>query len=124
MKTKMYCVFSKLAVEKMNGIRGKLAAMAGHAFLHAFLDSKEKNPDSTQISNYINDPDSMKIVCVVDTELQLQKIFGAYNTKSIGTHLVTDAGYTVFKEPTVVCLGIGPLYDYESKPLENLKLLK
>ena len=33
---KMYCIFSKEAVKAMNGNRGKLASMAGHAYLHAW----------------------------------------------------------------------------------------
>ena len=32
-KIKMYCIFSKEALKKMNGIRGKLASQAGHAYL-------------------------------------------------------------------------------------------
>ena len=28
-----------------------------------------------------------------------------------GTSLVTDAGYTVFQEPTTTCLGLGPIFE-------------
>lgn len=37
---KMYCIFARESIEKMGGNRGKLAAMAGHAFVGALLDAE------------------------------------------------------------------------------------
>jgi hypothetical protein len=38
---KMYCIYARESLEKMNGIRGKLASMAGHAYLHAWWNAAE-----------------------------------------------------------------------------------
>ncbi len=51
MKIKIYCIFAKESVVKMNGIRGKIATQSGHAYLHSYWDT-----DTYQIENefYIN----------------------------------------------------------------------
>ena len=35
----MYCIFAKESIDKMKGNRGKMAAQAGHAFLHSWWDA-------------------------------------------------------------------------------------
>ena len=50
MKHKMYCIFAKESIAKMNGIRGKMATQAGHAYLHAFWDATTPNPNHTTLA--------------------------------------------------------------------------
>lgn len=116
MKTKMYCIFANESVKKMNGIRGKLASMSGHAYLHAFWDAWDqyRDIDGTtpiklhQAIAYKNSERAYKITLVVDTVQELKELQEKY--KDIcGTSLVTDAGITVFNEPTTTCLGLGPI---------------
>ena len=38
---KMYCIFSRESLEAMKGVRGKMAAQAGHAYLHAFWNADD-----------------------------------------------------------------------------------
>ncbi len=103
---KMYCVFSKEAIKKMNGIRGKMTGQAGHAFLHAFWNASEHFPDDAQA--YKNSKHPVKVSVVVPSEEELHILLEKY--KDIcGTTLVKDAGFTVFKEPTITCIGIGPI---------------
>lgn len=116
----MYCIFSKEAIEKMKGNRGKMAAQAGHAYLHAFWDA-EKRLFHHEAESYMYSNKAYKIALIVENESDLYKLQATY--KSIcGTSLVKDAGLTVFDEPTVTCLGIGPIR--EDNIGEDLKSLK
>ncbi len=116
---KMYCIVSREALKAMNGNRGKMMAQAGHAFLHAFLDN---NKDWQHRNNiYLSDQRAYKITLAVDTTAELLELYEVYKGKC-GTALIEDAGFTVFNEPTVTCLGIGPIY--ENEQCEKLKSLR
>lgn len=118
---KMYCVVSREALAKMNGNRGKLASQAGHAYLHAWWDSATRF--TMDAFAYNTSGVAYKITLVVDTDDELRELEALY--KDIcGVSLVTDAGRTVFKEPTVTCLGIGPIDpDMREDKLKSLKPL-
>lgn len=49
-----------------------------------------------------------KIVVRAESEEQLMDIFRQAQEAKLPVHLITDAGRTEFKEPTVTCLAIGP----------------
>lgn len=118
-KLKMYCIVSREALKAMNGNRGKMMAQAGHAFLHAFLNG---NVDwRHKCLAYLNDQRAYKITLAVDTTAEVHELYEKYKRKC-GTALIEDAGFTVFEEPTVTCLGIGPIY--ESDQCEKLKSLR
>lgn len=125
---KMYCIFAMESIKKMNGNRGKLASMAGHAFLHSYWDAMKTNKlrynqKSEQGINYKNSERAFKITLVVDTVAELEALQAQYK-KLCGTSLVTDAGLTVFKEPITVCLGIGPISEQNiGDDLKTLKVL-
>jgi len=58
----------------------------------------------------------------VDTVDELKALEAAYKDVC-GTALIKDAGFTVFDEPTVTCLGIGPIReDLIQDDLKKLKL--
>ena len=107
-KIKQYCVFAKESIDKMKGSRGKLASMSGHAYLHSFFDSMDRFPELAQ--QYRDSERAYKITLVVDTVAELEVLRDYYHD-ICGVSLVKDAGFTVFEEPTVTCLGIGPLPD-------------
>lgn len=123
------------SIKKMNGSRGKLASMAGHAYLHSYWDSQNRFISYTNATDWSNSyaqgesvdyrksEKAFKITLVVDTVEELKVLHEKY--KNIcGTSLVTDAGITVFKEPTTVCLGIGPISsDKVNDDIRNLKVL-
>jgi peptidyl-tRNA hydrolase len=114
MKYKMYAIFALESVKKMNGVRGKLASMSGHAYLHAYWDAMKPGPVGDpmrfldQARAYRESDHAYKITLIVDTVDELKALQEAYKNVC-GTSLVTDAGFTVFDEPTTVCLGIGPI---------------
>lgn len=121
MMCKMYCVFSKPALIELKGVRGKLASQAGHAFLHTFWDAERRFPDTAL--EYKNTKHAYKITCVVDTDLELQKL--AFLKEYYGYSEVVDAAFTVLDAPRLTCVGIGPVGNdtqYASK-LNNLQLL-
>lgn len=114
----------------MNGIRGKMCAQAGHAYLHAFWDAERRFPSYygglggdciSDVDHYKNSDHAYKITLIVDTVDELKALQEAYKNVC-GTSLVTDAGFTVFNEPTTTCLGIGPIR--EDNIGEDLKALK
>ena len=107
-RIKMYCIFALESVKKMNGIRGKLGTQAGHAYLHSFWDAMDRHPALAQA--YRDTSHAYKITLCVETVDELRVLEAAYRDVC-GVSLVTDAGFTVFTEPTSTCLGIGPLPD-------------
>ena len=120
MKIKMYCIFAKEAIDKMNGIRGKMCTQAGHAYLHTFTDALQHFPE--QVKAYLDSGHAYKITLIVDTVDDLKKLQETYKDKC-ATRLITDAGFTVFNEPTTTCLGIGPIReDQMGEDLTKLKL--
>jgi peptidyl-tRNA hydrolase len=119
MKHKMYCIFAQESVKKMSGIRGKMCTQAGHAYVHTMLRAIQQYPQ--HVTDYLGSGHAYKITLIVDTVDELRALQEAYKDKC-STHLVTDAGFTVFTEPTTTCLGIGPLS--EELIGDDLKALK
>lgn len=105
---KMYAIFSAEAVRAMKGSRGKLAAQAGHAYLHTWWDSHERFNQMAEDYRLRAFGAAKKIGLVVEDTAQLVELERAYKDVC-GVSLVVDAGLTVFKEPTTTCLGIGPI---------------
>lgn len=134
MKYKMYCVFAMESVKKMNGVRGKLGAMAGHAFLHSWWNALSMDAPTglrhnlrvdhrLQAERYKASQHAYKVCLRVDTVDELEVLHDHYRNVC-GTSLVTDAGFTVFDEPTTVCLGIGPIAECNvGEDLSSLKTL-
>ena len=133
MKYKMYCIFAKESVDKMKGVRGKMCTQAGHAYLHAYWDAVDgfdapdfhvqaaKRRQAQAYKNREGDGRAYKITLIVDTVDELKALQEKY--KDIcGTSLVTDAGFTVFNEPTTTCLGLGPIA--EENIGDDIKSLK
>jgi peptidyl-tRNA hydrolase len=115
----MYCVFSKEAIKKMGGNRGKLAAQAGHAYLHAFWDSENYE---NVAERYRDSMKTKKVCLVVDTDVELCELYAVYLFQEIGSTIVRDVGLTVFGEETLTCIGIGPIR--EEQMCEKLKTAK
>lgn len=117
---KMYIIVSMEAVEKMKNFRGKMMAQAGHAIQVADWDSERRFPElrkSYQESDHIT-----KITLKVDTDEELLKLASAYESQC-GVSVIKDAGFTVFSEPTLTCVGIGPIHkDNAGEDLSSLRL--
>jgi peptidyl-tRNA hydrolase len=120
MKHKMYVIFAKESIDKMKGNRGKMCAQAGHAYLHTFIHATTVTPKLA--TAYLENKHAYKIALVVDTVEQLQELQAAYKDVC-ATKLITDAGFTVFSEPTTTCLGLGPISeDLIGADLQSIKV--
>lgn len=117
-KYKVYILVSLDALKAMGGNRGKLAAQVGHAVLHSVWDAQKRFP--SDVAAYQDSDHAFKIALTVPDQVTLEKFKDAYQNVC-GVSLVKDAGFTVFKEPTVTCLGIGPIP--EDRVGEDLKAL-
>lgn len=117
---KMYVVVSKESVAKMKGSRGKMLAQAGHAIQVADWDSERRFPELRQ--KYKASEHIRKIVLCVDTDREMLELAENYRDKC-GVAVIRDAGFTVLKERTLTCVGIGPIHqDDVDSDLKNLKL--
>lgn len=121
---KMYAIFARETLTQMQ-FEGKLASQAGHAFLHAWWDAEKRlkyesyiDPQRgfPDVSDYYLDimkpykynDDARKITLVVNTVNELRDLYNTFSPH-IGATLVEDCGYTVFSEPTITALGLGPI---------------
>lgn len=120
---KMYCIVARDSLNAMGGNRGKLAAQAGHAFLHAYWDSENRFNYHTVNADYRASGKATKVTLVVDTVSELEALRDAYRSVC-GVSLVTDAGLTCFGGPTTTCLGIGPIREGDiGQDLRDLRVL-
>lgn len=122
---KMYCIFSKDAIKAMKGNRGKLAAQAGHAYLHAFWNAIESDNVYKRATarEYKDSDHAYKICLFADDEQTLRDLYNEHCTFT-GATIVVDAAFTVFDQPTLTCVGIGPIHEADrNEKLKNLKVL-
>ena len=115
---RMYAIINREALAKAGGNRGKMMAQAGHAFLHAWWHAwdnefGEEDRDAFVLMHAIefkNSGAAVKIVLEAENETALREIEAKARDMDIGVSLVVDAGRTVFSEPTVTFLGLGPIH--------------
>lgn len=100
---------------------GKLGTQCGHGYLGAFVQGFSKDPE--RASSYYNAAQP-KITVQVEDETQLRRVYKEAVDAGIPAALITDAGRTVFAEPTPTVCGFGPCYRSELPPfLKRLRLL-
>lgn len=117
---KMYAIFCRETLRQMK-YEGKLAAQAGHAYLHAWWDAEDRlkwgdpdlDYDKTQyywdvMKPYREGNDARKIALVVDTVEELEQLYEEFRPH-MGATLVDDCGYTVFECTTTTAVGLGPI---------------
>ena len=124
---KMYAIFARETLKQMQ-FEGKLASQAGHAYLHAWWDAENRLKEEfipwndeghtgricrtlyyeDVMYSYKHNNDARKISLVVDTVDELKELYETFRPH-MGATLVEDCGYTVFSEPTITCVGLGPI---------------
>ena len=98
--------------------KGKLAVQVAHASIESVLKSKK------EITSEWHNEGMPKIVLKVKDLEELKQYQKLANNNKIITALITDAGRTFFKEPTITCMAIGPDENSKiDKIIKNLKLL-
>lgn len=127
---RLYAIVNMEAMKLAGGNRGKMMAQAGHAFLHAWWDAASLQRHfyggETRAKAYRDSNSAAKIVLAAENEAELRGYYDDIfpNRLGIGVTLVTDAARTVFPEPTVTFLGLGPLTKEEAPEwLQKLKVL-
>jgi peptidyl-tRNA hydrolase, PTH2 family len=101
---------------------GKLGGQAGHAFLNAFFKCEAMFPDRAEV--YKNDDLQSKIILNGKNLNNIMTIHHSCLELNIPSVIVRDAGLTVFKEPTITCIGIGPIEKTDTpKMISKLRLL-
>jgi peptidyl-tRNA hydrolase, PTH2 family len=104
--------------------KGKFGAQLSHASTGAFLNQfirenieiDENNNDKIIYLKYkTNDENDIwlnerftKIILEIHSLEELIEIYDKAKKKGMPVSLIEDAGFTIFKEPTITCLGIGP----------------
>jgi len=101
---RLYAIINKEALKAAGGSRGKMMAQAGHAFLHAYWDAEQRFPERAREYRAGR---AKKIVLAAENEAALRDI--AARADGFGFTLVEDAALTVFKQPTVTAVGLGPI---------------
>ena len=131
-KPKQILVFNR----SLNMPAGKLAAQLSHASLGCVLKLFEKNTAysifSMKADFHTSSPEYewlenefTKIVCYVKSEEALLKVHANAEAAGLNTVLIKDAGHTFFDKPTYTCVGIGPAFDEDLKPVTGkLQLFK
>ena len=105
---RLYAIISREALKAAGGARGKMMAQAGHAFLHAYWDPEARFPERAKA---YREGLAKKIVLAAEDTAELEAI--AARIEGVGVTLVKDAALTVFKEPTLTAVGIGPIDEDE-----------
>ncbi len=95
---------------------GKLSAQVAHASMAPILDQMHVADTARYLDleefpytrDWLSGP-FRKIVLGVKSEEALMNKYNELKKAGLRVALITDAGYTVFKEPTVTCFGVEPL---------------
>jgi peptidyl-tRNA hydrolase len=132
---KMYAIFCRETLSQMK-FEGKLAAQAGHAYLHAWWDAEDRTNSEHEeapgflgydycdtMDDYRNGDDARKIALVVDTVQDLEHLYELYKPY-MGATIVDDCGYTVFECTTTTAVGLGPVNDEWFREDGHPQLLK
>ncbi|AFU87333.1 hydrolase [Caulobacter virus Magneto] len=131
---RLYAVVSQEALDAMTVAKsrrkpdekslnlGKLAAQAGHAYLHAWWDAMERFPRIARQYRYSQS--AVKIALHAGTNAELEALYERFRDHA-GATLVLDAGRTVFGKPTITFVGVGPIseagFKYHAPALKLLK---
>ena len=100
---------------------GKMLAQAGHAFVSTLYCAMSIN--NKAVDHYMQNAQP-KITLKAKNLNVLIRAKKECDNLGLPNYLVTDAGRTVFSEPTVTCLGIGPVMKSQlSKYIQGLQLL-
>lgn len=107
-------------------ILGKLCSQVGHGYLGAFVNCPDEELKKRYLginSNGLIDSGQAKISLSAKNLGALMRAEAECRSLGISTALIRDAGRTVFPEPTVTCLGIGPVeYDHLPKYVQKMRL--
>lgn len=109
----------------LNMPAGKLAAQVAHASWGMFSQNFEfiKTENGYKVEIEFNENNKFhqaskiwfeerftKVILYVKSEEKLKEIYNKACKKGLPVCFIEDAGFTVFNEPTITCIGIGPAF--------------
>lgn len=101
--------------------RGKMAAQASHASVHALLEAMRKAPEDAEMWLATG---GTKITLKVNSEKELQEVFEKAKRKKLPCSLIHDAGRTQIPQGSATAVAIGPAKEKEVDEITGkLKLL-
>lgn len=105
---------------------GKLAAQVAHAAVRCVRAASADPRKASTVAAYFDEQagNEAKIVVGCDSLEELNRIREETEAMGITCAEVRDAGRTVFAEPTVTCLGVGPVFRYDAAHLKGLGLYR
>lgn len=93
---------------------GKFGGQVAHAVKFAWRSCHDRSEEGARRAwDYMRSPYQGVIVCRAKTLDDLLKVEAKAREAGLPCGLVEDHGRTVFPEPTVTCLGLGPLTEAE-----------
>lgn len=105
---------------------GKMAAQVAHACVRlTILSNIGNNSKRKRVLAEWFDPvmgNESKVVLQVKDEAELRRWESLCRERGILWNVVIDAAKTFFSEPTVTCLGIGPVTEEEAKMFKRVRL--
>lgn len=100
---------------------GKAIVQGGHAV--SFLLYKVLKGDPDLFERYCNSELQTKIILKAKSVAAIARLKIELDDAKIPYFIVTDAGRTVFPEPTVTCMSCGPMYKSQLTPyMKKLQL--
>lgn len=117
---RLYAIVRKDLLDALK--RGKLSGQTGHAFEGALLTAQVECPERAQ--GYLATQGRAKITKYAKNAAAIERIRTACDELGLPCHLVVDEGRTVFPEPTLTAIGIGPVTRAELPAfIDKLQLL-
>lgn len=100
----------------------KFGAQAGHAYVTAILEAQKQAPELVDAYMAADQP---KIVVWAKNADELRKVHLACMEAGLPCAIITDAGRTVFPEPTLTVMGVGPCRRGDlPKAMQRLQLMR
>ncbi len=101
---------------------GKALGQAGHAFTNILENVRISDP--TLHHTYVSSSTHAKITLNGKTLSKMERLQSELDEAKIPYYVVTDLGHTVFPEPTITCMAVGPMMRDAMPPfMKKLQLL-
>jgi peptidyl-tRNA hydrolase len=100
------CIIVVLCGDLPEMTRGKGEVQFGHAVASCLVQALAQNP--ALVEHYMAE-NQIKLAMEVDSLDTLMRIKEKAEKRGVNHALITDAAHTCFSEPTITCIGLGPM---------------
>ena len=110
-----------LRADLLQMTRGKGEVQFGHAVASCLVQAMQQQPEL--VARYLVE-NQTKIAMEVDTLDALMRIREKAEKRGVNYALITDAAHTCFNEPTITCIGLGPMTKTDGNTLTRDALMR